>query len=141
MEKLRDDRKNDSWQRLQEVRLSTGLNCLSFAKELGVSRSYIYVLEKEHMNVSRSVAEKVSERFGTDPDWIMYGDRKDEPRATEVKPRVKAAPKKHTVKKPKITFKAPMDRKITVPMERSVRRETRKQDAVSAANADVMRKA
>ena len=57
MPRLRDNRKQDSWKRLQTVRQSTGLNCLSFAKELGVSRSYIYVLEKEQMDVSSAIAE------------------------------------------------------------------------------------
>jgi transcriptional regulator with XRE-family HTH domain len=58
--------------RLRELRGSK--TQLEFAEELGISRTYLGVLETGAQQPSRNVLKALHEKLGVSSDWVLYGD-------------------------------------------------------------------
>ncbi len=67
--------------RLNQIIREQGLTKIEFAKKVGISENYIYLLtghSKEKPNtISASLAMLIALEFGYDVDWIMHGDQEE----------------------------------------------------------------
>ena len=69
-------------QRLNKILSEQGMTKTEFADSIGVTQNYICILTSEvssaarGSNISPSLAKLIGLKYGYDPDWILYGDKK-----------------------------------------------------------------
>lgn len=69
-------------ERLNKIISEQNISKLEFAKRIGVSENYIYVLTgnsrpgtQQNKNISPSLAKVIAHEFGYDAEWILSGDK------------------------------------------------------------------
>lgn len=64
-------------ERLNHIIKEQNITKRDFAKRLGVSENYIYILTKnlnKQQNISPSLAKLIALKFGYDENWVLNGD-------------------------------------------------------------------
>lgn len=64
--------------RLNKIIAEQNISKREFAKRIGVSENYVYILTGESKKIttlSPSLAKVIAFEFGCDKDWIIYGDK------------------------------------------------------------------
>lgn len=69
-------------QRLNQIIEEQKISKREFAKRVGVSENYIYILTSnsrpctnQNKTISPMLAELIGIKFGYDPEWILNGDK------------------------------------------------------------------
>ena len=69
--------------RLNQIITEQNLSKRDFAKRLGISENYLYILtsnsrpnSNQNKTISSSLAKVIGMEFGYDPNWILNGDKK-----------------------------------------------------------------
>ncbi len=66
--------------RLNKIIKEKGLSKAEFARQIGVSVNYVYILtgnsKKRPQTMATSLAKLISLEFGYDEDWILHGENK-----------------------------------------------------------------
>lgn len=67
--------------RLNKIIAEQNISKQDFAKRIGISRNYLYILtgnsrpdSSKNKNISRALAKLIAVEFGCDEDWIMNGE-------------------------------------------------------------------
>lgn len=60
--------------KLKNKRLSKHLEVADFAKSLGISKSYYYLIEAGDRNPSYPLMIKIADKLGVKPDYLFFGN-------------------------------------------------------------------
>lgn len=68
--------------RLNQIITEQGITKTEFAKRVGISENYLYILtgnsrpgSSKNKTISPSLAKVISYEFGYDADWVLNGDK------------------------------------------------------------------
>jgi len=68
--------------RLNRIIQEQNITKAAFARRLGISENYVYILtgnsrsgSGQNKQISRALAKLIAIEFGYDPQWVLYGEK------------------------------------------------------------------